>query len=311
MQIMLDLNDALESSRKAEVAITMLRTAADLLENSSIVQSARASNQPQTAKHGSDPKPEAPAPKIESVVLPFAKPTEAPSAPAQTETSAPKLLDAPPPPPSSVVIPDPPKAAPTVTGQASTAGTTANVAPTSTGASSVTEYDSAGVPWDARIHQKAKSKKKDLTWKIQKGLDPLIVQGVIAELSANGKLRQADAFPPKAAEAPSPPSSAAASVFGKTPLPAGAEAPQPPAPPVNNAPPPPPPSDAQPGTAFRTLVARFAAATKAGHMTPQQLNALCQANGAPNIMALNSMEHLIPAVNTALDGELLSRGVTL
>src|SRR6185369_6722013 len=46
------------------------------------------------------------------------------------------------------------------------------------------EYDSAGMPWDARIHQKAKGKKKDLTWKLIKGIDPAVVQTVTAELMA-------------------------------------------------------------------------------------------------------------------------------
>lgn len=264
--------------------------------------------------------PEVPAPpaKITEKVLPFAKPSEAPSAPAAQNAGAIPSSSAAaptgnavetgsnnpaPPPPPLVKIPEPPSApsAPSLTGSATSSAASAQNGPV--------EYDSAGVPWDARIHQKTKGVKKDRTWKLLKGIDQNIVQGVIAELSANGKLKQADAFVSPSNAAPNPPSSATASVFGKTPLPTGAEAPPPPAAP--QAPPPPPPSDAQPGTAFRTLVARFAGATKAGHMTPQQLNALCQANGAPNIMALNSMEHLIPAVNTALDGELLSRGVTL
>lgn len=46
------------------------------------------------------------------------------------------------------------------------------------------EYDSAGLPWDARIHNKGRTKKKDGTWKLQKGLDPIVAQTVVAELAA-------------------------------------------------------------------------------------------------------------------------------
>lgn len=256
----------------------------------------------------------APAPKIEEKTLPFVKPPEAPSAPASSaSTSASNVLTnpAPPPPPSLVKIPEPPSSP-----IAPNAAATSPAGATTQSSAGPVEYDSAGVPWDARIHQKTKGVKKDHTWKLLKGIDQNIVQGVIAELSANGKLKPTMPAAPTAQPVQRVPvligpnaGQLSESVFGKSPLPAGAEAPPPP--PANNAPPPPPPSDAQPGTAFRTLVGRFAMATKAGHMTPQQLNALCQANGAPNIMALNSMEHLIPAVNVALDGELLSRGVTL
>lgn len=257
--------------------------------------------------------PEAPkAPVVSEVVVPFVKPTEAPmpQAPAPVaEISPPKLSEVPSPPP---LIPS----APIVTAASVTA-------PPSSPSPLPAEYDSAGIPWDARIHQSAKGKKKDLTWKLQKGIDPLIVQGVISELSANGKLKQADAFP-AAPQAPSAPSNATAAFasngIGRAPLPAGAEAPpfipsppQAPSPPVAPSPPAPPapPSDAQPGSEFRTLVGRFAAATKAGHLTPAGVNALCAANGAPNIMALNSMVHLIPAVSAALDAELMSRGIAL
>ncbi len=46
------------------------------------------------------------------------------------------------------------------------------------------EFDSAGVPWDARIHQKNKSKKKDNTWKLQKGIDANLVTAVMQTLHA-------------------------------------------------------------------------------------------------------------------------------
>lgn len=46
------------------------------------------------------------------------------------------------------------------------------------------EFDSAGVPWDARIHQVTKGKKKtEGTWKLKKGLDASIAAAVLAEIS--------------------------------------------------------------------------------------------------------------------------------
>lgn len=60
--------------------------------------------------------------------------------------------------------------------------TTAAAAPAQSPAAPA-EYDSAGLPWDARIHQKGKSKKKDGTWKLQKGLDPTFAQAVVTELA--------------------------------------------------------------------------------------------------------------------------------
>jgi hypothetical protein len=52
--------------------------------------------------------------------------------------------------------------------------------------------DSAGVPWDARIHAATKTKKQDDTWKVKKGLDPAVLAQVLAEI---GSVKAADAAP--------------------------------------------------------------------------------------------------------------------
>lgn len=50
-------------------------------------------------------------------------------------------------------------------------------------------YDSAGMPWDERIHNKAATKKKDGTYKLKKNLDPQILETVTRELQASGMIR--------------------------------------------------------------------------------------------------------------------------
>lgn len=233
------------------------------------------------------------------VVELFKKPTETPrSAPAT-------LADAPPPPPplmnSSPATglsdaPPPPSTSLTATG---TPMPGSSRPPQTSAQTQPPEYDSAGVPFDERIHQKKRGKKTDGSWKLQKGIDPAVVQSVISELSASGKMQAlgstSTAAAPMTSSAPSP----AAGVFGKSPLPASA--------PVD-APPPPPPSDAMPTTTFRALVAKCAAATKAGKMTPQEVQQVCQQHGAPTLMSLNTMAHLIPDVEASFDAALLMKG---
>lgn len=56
-------------------------------------------------------------------------------------------------------------------------------------------FDSSGMPWDARIHQKGHSVKKDGTWKLKKGIDENLV---VAVTQQNAHLRR----PPGAANTP-------------------------------------------------------------------------------------------------------------
>lgn len=46
------------------------------------------------------------------------------------------------------------------------------------------ELDSAGMPWDGRIHSDTKSKIGDGTWRTRRGADPAVVAAVTAELKA-------------------------------------------------------------------------------------------------------------------------------
>lgn len=158
-----------------------------------------------------------------------------PAVPAGTSTApvVPPAPPAPPPPPSnvlpfvppvppSVAIPTAPAAppAPSVPPVASTLSVPVSPVTTTTGALPTTdEYDSAGMPWDVRIHQKTKNKKKDGTYKLLKGVDPGLVSSVVVELQAQGRIRQDMAGKSTA------PSVDPLTLFGKTALPPGASAP--------------------------------------------------------------------------------------
>lgn len=82
-------------------------------------------------------------------------------------------------------------AAPAADNTAQPSAPTAPVSPADTSTVSVAsggqgvELDSAGIPWDARIHQTSRNKKKgDNTWMLKRGLDEAIAAAVIAELIA-------------------------------------------------------------------------------------------------------------------------------
>lgn len=217
---------------------------------------------------------------------------------------------------SAPVVPAPP--APT------TAPNTASPATTTTG---VIERDKAGMPWDARIHQKLKSKKKDGTWKLQKGIDPAIVTGVMQDLQARGLLTPAPvgavapvALPP----VPPPPgiangaapgqetAQAQAYQAGQLPPPApGQETSSvtlPPVPvptaPVLGVPDAPNAGMVQGLDPFRALVQKFTNARVQGKLTQDQVNGIITQAGAPSLQALKAMAHLIPVADAMLDGEL-------
>lgn len=140
---------------------------------------------------GNDPYPNGYASASLNVV-PF--PT-APSAPVAPSTNSPGAVQ-----PTVIPVPPPfPSSAATATPspQVASAMAAAGVQPAASASpSGPVEYDTAGLPWDARIHNKGRTKKKDGTWKLQKGLDPIIAQTVVAELAARKLVPGAVAAPP-------------------------------------------------------------------------------------------------------------------
>lgn len=163
------------------------------------------------------------------------------------------------------------------------------------------EYDSAGVPWDARIHQKKKTVKADGSWKLQKGIADSIVEFVMKDLAP--RIRSSSAAAP-----PAPPAGS---------LPPAHLAP-PPIPPVNSSAQAPlapaaPPAPASPGAvdtdeAYRALVNRIVEARTAKGLSPEDLSAHVYAPcGVPSLQALRAMPGKIPEVATMLDALIASR----
>lgn len=193
----------------------------------------------------------------------------------------------PPPPPSANTAAPIPPAPPAMT--AGVVGTVVSA-----------EVDSAGMPYDARIHQKGKGKKKDLTWKLIKGIDPAIVVAVTAELAARKGAVAPVSLPQGQNSVPLPPQSNATAATGVPAPPVAPTVPVPPAPAVGAVPSAPAP--------FRDLVDKLTAATKANLITPAKVNEICQEVGAPNLMQLNTMPALIPEVNSRVDAFLAGLG---
>lgn len=160
------------------------------------------------------------------------------------------------------------------------------------------EVDSAGMPYDARIHQKAKGKMKNGQWKLIKGIDEAIVSAVTKELAVR-KLgaNPAGSLPPSGNTVPVPPSPP--------------NTPAPPVPPSNGVggtvpvPPAPPVGPLGNGDAYRNFVDKVIALNKEGKVTSEKVNSLCQLHGATSIMALASMPHLIADVERAVDASAL------
>lgn len=234
----------------------------------------------------------------------------------------------PPPPPSNVVnFPTPPAPAP-MAASASTAASAPAPIPTPASAASGFEgqVDSAGLPWDARIHQKKGGIKKDGTWKLLKGIDMTVVSAVVAELT-KGKLpasvtaappappAQTDAFPAAVGAVPPPP------VSSTVPLPPAATGsdtvPVPPPPATPSMPehvsgsaapvpvPPAPPVGSVPATGFRELIKKISAATTAGKVDASKIQSIVQARGCPSLQQLRDMPLIIPEVEADIDALLL------
>lgn len=151
------------------------------------------------------------------------------------------------------------------------------------------DVDSAGLPWDARIHASTKSKSEDGTWRKRRGVKDDVAASVNAELT------QTMALPitPVAASVPPPPfainavppvSPVIASILPVA-LPNGV------APIVC------PSSD---GATFPKLMQKVTGAFSAGQITQAQILAAVQSVGLPSLPMLASRPDLIGAVGTAL-----------
>lgn len=304
-QLMIDIST--ETPEGLELAAEFLRSHAALKR---AIESATPS-----VPTGTQPAPLVPAAPVAPAAASLTPSTpNAPTAPTAPGNVVPFV----PPAPTNA----PPAAIPgTSSADSANPSNPATASPGASAAPPVDEYDSAGVPWDARIHQKGKGQKKDKTWKLQKGIADSLVSTVMQELAP--RIRKAPAAPAAPAE-PNP-----AAVFGHTPLPAGASAPVslPPVPPVPTAPqvppvtggpqgvgspeaPPAPPGAetvAPPADPFRAIVAKITKARGEKRLTAEEVTQCCASAGVPTLQSLNAMPHLIATVEANIDALLATR----
>jgi hypothetical protein len=250
-------------------------------------------------------------------------------------TTAVELPAAPPPPPPVV-------SAATAPAASTVAPTTVSIPPATPappGPTVPAELDSRGMPWDARIHASNRSKTIKNEWKRKRGVDESLVAAVEAQNKPKNVeppiyqgttvnlIPIASAVAPSISAIPPPAMSGAqaeTSLFGRMAPPAVSSHSIPAAPgyhaPAMTAPPPPPPpvvgpsstvstptpvpTSALPATIdFRGLMQKIQAASAAGKLTPDQVNAALAGVGLrPEEMAqLINNAPLIASVNAAVD----------
>ncbi len=189
---------------------------------------------------------------------------------------------------------------------AATAAATSSAAVTRVSATNIVssgvgqELDARGYVWDARIHSKAKTKKKDGNWKVTRGTDAALVAAVEAELAA-----AAVVTPPTA------PASAAAVTPPMAPASAAAVTPAPAAPasaaavtPAPAAPAPVPAPTASASELYPKVATKMSNAIISELITPARCTELLRDQGVEAIPELVDNVGGLTALDIALDGEL-------
>lgn len=291
MQLMIDLDTERPDGMRFAAEVLLRRAAMiDVAEG-------------RTMKPGADvPPPPPPRAPIEKMFPTVDDTGPVAGSETQPDFSPPPIIPPPPmatAPPALNAVPPPPALSPVPSG----ALNSAPPAPTSISTTSLSEIDSAGIPWDSRIHQTGRSQKKDGSWKIRKGLDEAVVSAVIKELHESGLIRH----------------------VGPSVLPAPARVAVPP-PPLGNVPPPPPsnvvplhgnvpppPSVDAAGegnpSPFRLLLDKVGEANKAQKLTPMRLLEIVQSHGVPTLQAMKSLPmEKFRIVCDDIDAEILSAG---
>lgn len=167
------------------------------------------------------------------------------------------------------------------------------------------ERDTAGIPYDARIHNKTRTKKQNGEWKLAKGLDPAVVATVLAELIGRPLAPTPPGVPAAAMTIPS--GTAVASSAGMTVPPASVLAVQ--CAPSIPVPLPPTGGSAAPAAAaplsFREVMKKITDRTSGGTLTKAQVDAaLGQVGFKPDELAplvLPANAHLLAAFNELID----------
>ena len=182
---------------------------------------------------------------------------------------------------------------------ATPAPTTAPVATAPSAPAAMLEYDTAGVPWDARIHSSAKGKKKDGTWKLARNIDPALVTMVLHEITPKPAVGTAAApvaspvtVPVAPVAVPVPPEGSALPVAVPGTAPVVPVAAQPAAGGVPVAP--------NPMQQFQSLMAQISAAKAAGTLNQTTVLDAVKAEGLAQLQLLITAPDKIPAVKARL-----------
>lgn len=163
-----------------------------------------------------------------------------------------------------------------ITGPTPTAPAAASDDDDTGGSTNAGQLDSAGVPWDERIHSNGKSPKNgDGTWRRKRNLQDAYYDQIMAELRARTAAAPQPSFapPPPAAPAMQAGVEAAMQPPAFQPQPNVTIAPQPstlPPPPATAAPAPLPVPAGPAGMAFGQFMPKFSAGLTAGRFTEQQ-----------------------------------------
>lgn len=180
-------------------------------------------------------------------------------------------------------------------------------APSAPTAAPTGERDSAGIPWDERIHSSTKGKNKDGTWSRRRNTPDQVFDGVMAELKAANTSRTGEAAqgaglvpppvpaPPTTSPVPSPPPVAPAA---SSPAPAGSLI------------------DPKSPTAFPDIMRLVTSSQTAGKVTTEQVGNLLlslgvdrpASGGLPSIAVLLSRSDLIPSFHALLLDHLAMQG---
>lgn len=154
--------------------------------------------------------------------------------------------------------------------------TNLEIGQTLSGDALVTDRDSAGLPWDARIHSENRALKADGTWRQRRNCDPALVAAVTAELLGEPQ--------PTVTPVPPPPPPAPVAVSTELPVVAVVAAPSPP---------PPPPAQAAPTIKDFQALVRWA---NENGVAFDVMNATAQAAGLESFAMLTKNLDMVPVV---------------
>jgi hypothetical protein len=150
--------------------------------------------------------------------------------------------------------------------------------------------DSAGFPWDQRIHSSSHAQNANGTWRAQRGVSAQVVAEVEAELrEKHGIVSKADK------QAPPPPAA-------PIPIAASAVPSAPPTGPIASATEPPS------SITFPAFVAKLSAAIQNNKLTEAEFTQTCAFAGVGNLTLLGQRLDLLPAVNAQIDLLIKARG---